>query len=81
MADLVEKVTCRTATEFLDSISPRGEYFRETNPQDWIFRGLSDDKYQLVPSALREDDKLWEIAERELTTVRHQIRAERTIIV
>jgi hypothetical protein len=39
----------------LDALSPRGplyEYF----PQSWIFRGHPDDRYELLPSALRQSD-------------------------
>jgi hypothetical protein len=49
----VRTVHCRTPNEFLDALSRRGYGLRGPLPKHWIFRGHSDDAYQLVPSALR----------------------------
>jgi FRG domain len=39
--------------EFLSMLSPRGPLFHEFGPGFWIFRGHSDNAFELVPSALR----------------------------
>jgi hypothetical protein len=44
---------CETAEEFLDRLSPRGEIFRDYDSRWWLFRGHSDDAYELTPSARR----------------------------
>lgn len=81
MADLIERVECETAKEFLDVLSPRSKYFSASDPKEWVFRGHSDDRYELVPSALREKgNKLWEIQDRKLHTNGEQILAERTTL-
>lgn len=59
--DMVEIVDCQEADEFLDRLSPRGPLFGGTEAAGsyihlsdaWVFRGHSDDEYQLMPSALR----------------------------
>lgn len=53
---IVQDVSCETALEFIDSISPRGPYFGRLPAEwDWIFRGHGKDEYLLLPSALRRD--------------------------
>jgi hypothetical protein len=48
-----------TADDFLEALSPRGKLFgSEYHPDEWVFRGLSDARWLLVPSALREQAKL-----------------------
>jgi hypothetical protein len=55
----VQLVECRTADEFLDSLSPRGKYFREgRSPESYVFRGHADQRYQLVPTALRLGEQI-----------------------
>jgi len=45
----------RTAEEFLQAISPRGDLGAEPlQPRRWIFRGQADATWQLIPSAFRE---------------------------
>lgn len=52
----VVDVSCESAEEFVDAISPRGKYASVSPGKDhWVFRGHGDDEYQLVPSALRCD--------------------------
>jgi len=46
-------VECSKADEFLDRISPRGEFFYDFGPGSFMFRGHSDARFQLVPSAFR----------------------------
>lgn len=80
MADLIERVTCATAEDLLDGISPRGCFFADSHPQEWVFRGLSDDRFELLPSSLRKNGPLWKIEGRELVTNGEQILAERTTL-
>lgn len=80
MADLIERVTCATAEDLLDQISPRGCFFADSHPHEWVFRGLGDDRFELVPSALRNNGPLCEFEERELNTNDEQILAERTTL-
>lgn len=77
MSDLIERVSCKTADEFLDALCPHGPYFGGSYPKEWVFRGHSDDNYQLIPSALRENGPLCKIEDRELHTNDEQILAER----
>jgi hypothetical protein len=56
---LVQTVHCKTANEFLNTLSRRGPIFRGILPRQWLFRGHEDDQtYQLVPSALRNNSQL-----------------------
>ena len=60
--EVVSHIHCISASDFIDSISPRGPYFeRIPADYDWIFRGHGNDNdYQLLSSALRlqEQEKL-----------------------
>lgn len=50
----VQFIACGTADEFLDSLSPRGKYFvGEHDADSYVFRGHGDQRYQLLPTALR----------------------------
>ena len=55
---VVQHVPCQKGEEFLDSISPRGQCFREYGPGMWIYRGHGDANYRLVPKALRLETRL-----------------------
>jgi hypothetical protein len=47
-------VKCSTAEEFLDALSPRSRLFTwVTRPNEFLFRGHADSRFQLLPSALR----------------------------
>ncbi len=48
---------CESAEAFLDALSPRGTIFGGFSPGLWVFRGHTDDRYELVPSALRFESK------------------------
>jgi hypothetical protein len=52
---VVREVPCQSAHEFLDAISPRGRFFSQFAPDDWVFRGHGRNCFVLTPSALRED--------------------------
>ena len=53
----VEEIPCTTADELLNLLSPRSTYFgAHHRPQSINFRGHADDeRYKLVPKALRKD--------------------------
>ncbi len=50
----VKTVHCQTPEEFLGELSKH----RGPLPRQWIFRRHSDDAYQLIPSALRNNSQL-----------------------
>jgi hypothetical protein len=55
MAVTVPRIECRMAREFLDHISPRGRHFQDSlGFREWVFRGLGDSDFRLVPTALRK---------------------------
>lgn len=51
--DHIRTVPCATADEFLDRISPRGEFFYDFGPMAFMFRGHADSRFPLVPAAFR----------------------------
>jgi hypothetical protein len=53
MDDLIKCERFETARDFLDAISLRGPFFRQVEPDAWIFRGHCRSEYELVPSAHR----------------------------
>lgn len=53
----VRDVQCSTPRQFIEAISPLGPYFERSCPSDdWNFRGHGNDRYQLVPRALRSNE-------------------------
>lgn len=52
----VSHVHCETAVDFVEAISPRGAHFCAWRPAQWVFRGHGDDRYELIPSALRPEN-------------------------
>ena len=83
-APVTEVVDCNDADSFLDILSPRSERFRNSDPNEWLFRGHSDDEnYKLLPSALRPTAKLkyldrW--VESRTLNLDMQIMAEMTLV-
>ncbi|MBZ5655833.1 MAG: FRG domain-containing protein [Acidobacteriia bacterium] len=75
---------CEGADDFLDQLSPRGEIFGGTESggsrpdlgDAWIFRGVSDDSYLLIPSALRNENSFLKFGGQRCTDNDSQIRAE-----
>jgi hypothetical protein len=63
VAEVVERVECQHAEEFLTAISPRSKYFKSRRKESasgmerWIFRGQGRE-WPLLPSALRTGDHL-----------------------
>lgn len=75
----IKRVSCKTADEFLSSLSLRGIYFQHlTIPAPLIFRGHSkDQEYKLIPSAFRENDRrLHDLTKIDCKDNISQIRAE-----
>ena len=55
---LLEKIECKTTREFIDHISPLGPFFeRFAKAESWVFRGHGNERWKLLPSALRLDSK------------------------
>jgi hypothetical protein len=48
-------IHCDAADEWLNEISPLAPPFRESDPNQWIFRGHADAEWRLVPTAFREE--------------------------
>lgn len=71
---LVRTIHCDTPDQFLDALSRRRHGFRGTLPKQWIFRGHADDeRYQLLPSALRDNsERLRERSTHPLTDSKSQ---------
>ena len=58
----VRHVTLHTAEEFLNAISPRSKYLEgglQSFSHYFIFRGHADDRWRLVPKALRLGEMLY----------------------
>lgn len=49
------EIHCNAADEWLNEISPLAPRFRESDPNQWIFRGHADSEWRLVPTAFREE--------------------------
>jgi hypothetical protein len=85
---LVKHVPCESARDFLDKLSPRTGMLADFGKHQWIFRGHDDDRYRLIPKALRreERERLYELARMHPLTPpegdvnRVQITAEITVV-
>lgn len=53
MDDITKRIDYKDLKSFIDSISYGGKLYSVFSHGDFIFRGHSSDKYELVPSALR----------------------------
>lgn len=54
MPSAIEEIVCKTPEEFLKSLDKRNTLW-DNHLNFWVFRGLPDDCYKLVPTALRTD--------------------------
>lgn len=85
---VVEAIHCTQASEFLNALSPRGEYFgtveaagsRRNRIDHWLFRGHADKEWLLIPSALRSDKAFSKFGRLEPADEEDQIRAEISIL-
>lgn len=48
-------VHCEAADQWLNEISPLADRFRESDPNQWIFRGHGNAEWPLAPTAFREE--------------------------
>lgn len=57
ISDCVQHISCNTALEFVEALSPTGKYFRKDPlySSSWIFRGHKRLDYRLIPTALRSE--------------------------
>src|SRR2546421_2269091 len=57
----VEHVPCTSAEDFLNAISPRSKYLEKgivSSSHFYIYRGHADDRWKLVPKALRLGERI-----------------------
>lgn len=74
------QVDCSSAKDFIDALSPLGEYFKDVNLSEyWLFRGQGQD-YPLVPSAFRKNNKLSSLTKRDIQHYKERRLAERDIL-
>lgn len=75
------QIDCTSAKDFIDALSPLGEYFKDVNLSEyWLFRGQGQD-YPLVPSAFRkEKNKLPSLTKRDIQQYKERRLAERDIL-
>lgn len=75
-------VECQNADEFIDALSPLGEYFRRYPPNaPLLFRGHGKDSYKLIPSAFRSDRPLRNLTEHTCDDYASQVLAERDALI
>jgi hypothetical protein len=60
-----KSIDCEKAEDFLDALRPRSDHFKNLNDggfpkptEQYVFRGHEDDRFKLVPSALRLGSRL-----------------------
>lgn len=63
MAEVIKEIKYESLKNFIDDISYNGELYKIFE-RNYIFRGLSSDKYNLIPNALREEEQesLWKLS-------------------
>jgi hypothetical protein len=75
------QVDCSSAQEFMDALSPLGQYFKDTKLNaPWLFRGQGRD-YPLIPSAFRTKSKLVELTKRDIQDYSQRQLAERDVLL
>lgn len=73
---------CVNADEFIQAISPRRIDFPSIFPGAWVFRGHSNDRFELLPSALRnESAELTALTLFKIATNRDQIFSEKRVLI
>jgi len=63
MAKVIKEIKYESLKDFIDDISYNGKLYNAFE-RNYIFRGLSSDKYNLIPNALRdqEQESLWKLS-------------------
>jgi hypothetical protein len=80
MSVIQPQVDCSSAKDFIDALSPVGEYFKDVNLSElWLFRGQGQD-YPLIPSAFRKNSKLSSLTKRDIRHYKDRRLAERDIL-
>lgn len=82
MSDVIQpQINCTTAREFLDALSPIGEFFGDLRDSEkWIFRGQGVD-LPLIPSAFRNDGKFASLTQRNINSRDERLLAERDMLI
>lgn len=82
MVDIVlPEVSCLTAKELLQVLSPIGEYFSDSDLNSpWLFRGQGKD-YPLIPSLFRKSGKIKTLTHRNVENYSELLSAERDLLV
>jgi hypothetical protein len=82
MVDIVlPEVSCSTAKEFLQVLSPVGDYFYSGDLNaPWLFRGQGKD-YPLIPSLFRKNSNIKNLTQRNLENYTELLSAERDLLV
>lgn len=76
-------IACATAEEFIEALSPIGNYFKAVKPLgEWLFRGQGAD-LPLVPSAFRQrgTEKLTQLSGRQIDNYGQRMLAERDALI
>lgn len=74
----IHEIDCETAEEFFAHLSPCGETWQAITPlNNWVFRGQSDARWRLVPSAHRPKA----LKQNSTNNVASQLNAEKQIVV
>jgi hypothetical protein len=81
MGIIQSQVDCTSAKDFLDALSPLGEYFKEIKlSETWLFRGQGQD-YPLVPSGFRKNDRLASLMHLDIHDYQQRRLAERDALI
>jgi hypothetical protein len=82
MIDIVlPEVSCSTAKEFLQALSPTGDFFYDgVINSPWLFRGQGRD-YPLIPSLFRKRGKIIALTQRNVESYSELLLAERDVLI
>jgi hypothetical protein len=82
MTEIIQpEVHCITAEQFLEALSPLGQFFKEINlTEAWLFRGQGQD-FPLVPSAFRAKTRLELLTSRNIDDYKSKCLAIRDALV
>lgn len=81
MEIILPQINCKYAEEFIESLSPIGQYFKKAKlSETWLFRGQGRD-FPLIPSAFRKNGKFSSLTNRNINEYGQRLLAERDIII
>ncbi len=79
--EIVQVTHCQSASDFIAALSPRDPKYMSAAPRAWVFRGLSNDKYTLVPTALRNQSAdIQTLTHHSIVDNKGQVWAERAVL-